>query len=58
VPLDALDVLSIASKDVLLRVSTLSPRMASRGARHTTRLFILGWKYLKIPDWSADERYG
>jgi len=29
-------------------------RTASRCAGHSVRLFLLGWKYLTIPDWSAD----
>jgi len=32
----------------------LRPRTASRSAGHAVRLFMLGWKYLTIPDWSAD----
>ena len=32
----------------------LSPRTASRRAGHAVRLVMLGWKYLTIPDWSAD----
>ena len=32
----------------------LSPRTASRCAGHAVRSFMLGWRYLTIPDWSAD----
>lgn len=35
----------------------LSPRTASRCAGHAVRLFMLGWKYLTMPDWSADAMY-
>jgi hypothetical protein len=32
----------------------LCPHSASRCAGHAVRLFMLGWKYLTIPVWSAD----
>ena len=35
----------------------LSPRIASLWPCHAVRLFILGWKYLITPLWSADARY-
>ncbi len=78
VPLDILDVPSVASKDLFL--STLCERPNLRGrvvsdrgivrclARscpctasgctdHAVRFFILGRKYLMIPDWSAGVMY-
>jgi hypothetical protein len=42
---------------IVRRPARSCPRTASRCTDHAMRLFMLGWKYLMIPDWSAGTMY-
>jgi len=44
--------------EIVRRPAKSCPRTASRCTDHAVRLFMLGWKYLMTPDWSAGAMYG
>ncbi len=48
----------VTDREIVRRPARSCPRTASRCTDHAVRLFMLGWKYLMILDWSAGAMYG
>jgi hypothetical protein len=48
----------VSDWEIVRRPARSCPHTASRCTDHAVRLFMLGWKYLMILDWSGGAMYG